>query len=52
MKTEFPCFYEVNLHSFQKDLKSFFRYYNEKRTQHKLGFVSPKDYYLNYQKIA
>ena len=52
LKTEFPCFYEVNLHSFQQDLKSFFRYYNEKRTQGKLGFVSPKDYYLNYKKMA
>jgi putative transposase len=52
LKTEFPCFYEVKLHSFEQDLKSYFRYYNEKRTQHKLGFVSPKDYYLNYQKIA
>lgn len=52
LKTEFPCFYKVNLHSFQKDLKSFFRYYNEKRTQHKLGFVSPRDYYLNYKKLA
>jgi putative transposase len=52
LKTEFPCFYKVNLHSFQKDLKSFISYYNEKRTQQKLGFVSPKDYYLNYKKIA
>ncbi|WP_084786582.1 IS3 family transposase [Bacillus tuaregi] len=52
LKTEFPCFYTVNLHSFQQDLKSFIRYYNEKRIQDKLGFISPKDYYLNYQKLA
>lgn len=52
LKTEFPCFYKVNLHSFQQDLKSYFRYFNEKRTQHKLGFVSPKDYYINYKKIG
>jgi putative transposase len=52
LKTEFPCFYKVNLRSFQQDLKGYFRYYNEKRTQYKLGFVSPKDYYLNYKNIA
>ena len=52
LKTEFPCLYEVNHHSFQENLKSFNRYYNEKRIQHKLGFLSPKDYYLNYQNIA
>ena len=52
LKTEFPCFYEVNPFSFEKDLKGYMRYYNEKRIQQKLGFVSPKAYYLGYQKIA
>lgn len=52
LKTELPCFFKVNLHTFQQDLKGYFRYYNEKRIQHKLGFVSPKVYYLNYKKTA
>lgn len=52
LKTEFPCFYKVNLHTFHKDLKGYFQYYNEKRIQYKLGFVSPKEFYLNYKNIA
>ncbi|MGG3470452.1 IS3 family transposase [Neobacillus pocheonensis] len=36
LKTEFPCFYEVKLPSFEEDLKRFVRYYNEKRIQQKL----------------
>jgi putative transposase len=52
LKTEFHCFFEVNLHSFKHDLKGFIQYYNKKRIQQKLGFISPKDYYLNYQKTA
>ncbi len=51
-KTEFPCFFEVNSHFFNQDLKRFIQYYNEKRIQKKLGYVSPKDYYLNYKKIV
>ena len=52
LKTEYPCFFKVNSHSFQQDLKRFTKYYNERRIQQKLGFVSPKDYYLSYQKIV
>jgi putative transposase len=53
LKTEFPCFYPtIQIHTFQQDLSHFIRYYNEKRTQYKLGFVSPKQYYLNYQKAV
>ena len=52
LKTEFPCLFKVNSHSFQQDLKRFTQYYNERRIQQKLGFVSPKDYYLSYQKIV
>lgn len=50
LKTEFPCFYPcIKIHTFQQDLQNFIRYYNEKRTQYKLGFVSPKKYYLTYK---
>ncbi|WML55160.1 IS3 family transposase [Neobacillus sp. PS3-12] len=51
-KTEFPCFFEVKLCSFMQNIKGFVHYYNEKRIQQKLGFVSPKDYYKNYQKLS
>jgi putative transposase len=52
LKTEFPCFYRINLDTFSQDLKKYIKYYNEKRIQYKLGFVSPKSYYLNYKNIA
>lgn len=52
LKTEFPCFFEVSACSFKQNLNRFMHYYNEKRIQKKLGFVSPKEYYLNYEKIA
>jgi putative transposase len=53
LKTEFPCFYpNIQVQTFEKDLHSFVRYFNEKRTQYKLGFLSPKKYYLNYQKTV
>jgi putative transposase len=52
LKTEFPNFYKVNLSTFHRDLQSFVRYYNEKRTQYKLGYLSPKDYYLSYKNLA
>ncbi|WP_438824703.1 IS3 family transposase [Bacillus sp. JJ1474] len=43
LKTEFPCFYpNIQLETFQQDINQYTRYYNEKRTQYKLGFVSPK----------
>ncbi|WP_227937656.1 IS3 family transposase [Alkalihalobacillus deserti] len=51
LKTEFPCFY-LKLNTFKDDLKSFIRYYNEKRTQYKLGLVSPKSYYSVYKKAV
>jgi putative transposase len=52
LKTEFPCFYGINIDTFNRDLMRYIRYYNEKRIQNKLGFVSPKSYYLNYTTIA
>ncbi|MGG1680348.1 IS3 family transposase [Neobacillus sp. NRS-1170] len=53
LKTEFPCFYPtIQKDTFQRDLNHFICYYNEKRTQYKLGFVSPKNYYLNYKNAA
>jgi putative transposase len=52
LKTEFPCLFKVNSHSFKQDLKKFTQYYNERRIQQKFGFLSPKDYYLGYQKIV
>ncbi|MEH7332495.1 IS3 family transposase [Neobacillus drentensis] len=53
LKTEFPCFYSsIQKDTFQRDLKNFIQYYNEKRIQYKLGFVSPKKYYLDYQNAA
>jgi putative transposase len=50
LKTEFPCFYpNCPIESFQHNLKKYIRYYNEKRIQKRMGFVSPKMYYLDYQ---
>ncbi|MCQ6280049.1 IS3 family transposase [Bacillus sp. EB600] len=50
LKAEFPCFYpSIKIHTFQQNLQNLIRYYNKKRTQYKLGFVSPKKYYLNYK---
>lgn len=53
LKTEFPCFYpNTKSNTLKSDLNGFIRYYNEKRTQYKLGFVSPKKFLLNYQKAV
>ncbi|WP_081954478.1 IS3 family transposase [Neobacillus niacini] len=53
LKTEFPCFYpNCPIDSFQQNLKKYIRYYNEKRIQHRMGFVSSKMYYLNYQNAS
>jgi putative transposase len=50
-KTEYPCFYpSLKIHTFKKDLTNFIRYYNENRIQYKLGLISPKSYFTNYQK--
>jgi putative transposase len=50
-KTEYPCFYpNIKVHTFQQDLNDFIRYYNENRIQYKLGLISPKTYFTNYQK--
>ncbi|WP_158638700.1 IS3 family transposase [Metabacillus litoralis] len=49
LKTEFPCFYpDIEKESLQLDLNGFIKFFNEKRIQAKLGFVSPKRYYLDY----
>ncbi len=53
LKTEFPCFYTItDVDSIQRDLIKYIHYYNEKRIQKKIGFVSPKEYYLNYLRAA
>lgn len=53
LKTEFPCFFPIiRVQTFQQDLNSFIRDYNEKRTHSKLGLVSPKQFYLNYKNTA
>jgi putative transposase len=50
-KTEYPCFYpNIKVDTFQQDLNDFIRYYNENRIQYKLGLISPKNYFINYQK--
>ncbi|WP_420490414.1 IS3 family transposase [Neobacillus niacini] len=53
LKTEFPCFYpNSTINSFQHDFKKYIRYYNEKRILKRMGFVSPKMYYLDYQNAS
>ena len=53
LKVEYPCFFpNIQVQTLQQDLNHYIRYFNEKRTQYKLGSVSPKTYYLNYQKAV
>ncbi|MFB9989318.1 IS3 family transposase, partial [Bacillus benzoevorans] len=53
LKTEFPCFFPViTKDTFQENLGKYIHYYNEKRIQYKLGFVSPRKYYLDFLKAA
>ena len=53
LKAEFPCFYPINtMTTVQKNLKYYIRHFNEKRIQHRMGFLSPKIFYLNYLKVA
>ncbi len=53
LKTEFPCFYpNYSRKSYKHDLLSYIKRFNEKRIQKKLGFISPKTYYLQYKKGA
>ncbi|MBM6617672.1 DDE-type integrase/transposase/recombinase [Bacillus suaedaesalsae] len=43
LKCEFPCFYpDTTGKNFESNLEKYIRYYNEKRTHSKLGYVSPK----------
>lgn len=49
LKTELPCFYpDIQLETFEKYLRAYSKYYNEKRTHSSLGLVSPTTYYFNY----
>jgi len=53
LKTEFPCFYpNFSRKSYKQDLLTYIKRFNEKRIQKKLGFVSPKTYYINYKKVV
>ncbi|WP_373459928.1 IS3 family transposase [Neobacillus driksii] len=53
LKTEFPYFYPNSpIDSFQHNLKKYIRYYSEKRIQKRMGFVSPKIHYFNYQNAS
>ncbi|MEC1641127.1 IS3 family transposase [Schinkia azotoformans] len=53
LKTELPCFYPVNeLGTIEISFKKYIRYFNEGRIQKRIGFISPKQYYLNYQQAA
>ena len=53
LKVEYPCFFPtIKIHSLEKNLKQYIHYYNEKRSQYKLGLLSPKSYLLNYLKAV
>lgn len=52
-KVEYPCFYPIiKINSLKQNLKQYINYYNEKRSQYKLGLVSPVTYLLNYKKAV
>jgi len=49
LKVEYPCFYPtIKINSLEQNLNKYMRYYNEKRSQYKLGLIAPKTYLLNY----
>ncbi|WP_412993729.1 IS3 family transposase [Neobacillus sp. 3P2-tot-E-2] len=51
LKSEFLVLYpNSTIDSLQHHLKKYILYYNEKRIQKRMGFVSPKMYYFNYHK--
>lgn len=52
-KVELLCFYpNYSKESYMHDLLAYIKRYNEKRIQERLGFVSPKSYYIEYKKSA
>ena len=53
LKVEYPCFFPtIKIDSLEQNLKQYINYYNEKRSQYKLGLLSPKSYLLNYLKAV
>lgn len=53
LKVEYPCFYPtIKINSLEQNLNKYMRYYNEKRSQYKLGLIAPKTYLLNYLKAV
>jgi|SRR5690625_3602402 len=53
LKVEFPCFYpNYSRASYKGDLSAYIKRFNGKRIQERLGFISPKSYYLRYKKSA
>ncbi|WP_461182270.1 IS3 family transposase, partial [Virgibacillus kimchii] len=53
LKTEFLCFYpNCSRKTYRKNLLSFVKRFNEKRIQKRLGFISPKAYYVQYKNCA
>lgn len=52
-KVEFLCFYpNYSRLTYMHDLLAYIKRYNGKRIQEKLGFISPKSYYVEYKKSA
>lgn len=50
-KVEFLCFYpNFSRASYMHDLLAYIKRFNGKRIQERLGFISPKSYYIKYKK--
>ena len=50
LKVEYPLFYpQMTLNSCNRDLLGYIRYFNERRIQKKLGYITPKNYMTSYK---
>ena len=50
LKVEYPLFYpQMTLNSCKRDLLGYIRYFNERRIQKKLGYITPKNYMTSYK---